>query len=109
MRPGFTLTRFGEQLDHFQIAPGVTMAPLAWTRHDTPLPASAFVWFAPGARIAGDHHADSAEITVVLRGELTDESGTYGPDDVLTAERGTTHSPHTQTGCFLYVIFPDRR
>jgi hypothetical protein len=114
MRPGFALTRFGDQLDRFEVHPGVSMAPLGWTRPidgSAPEPTSAFVWFEPGAEIPGDHHADSEEVNVVLRGELLHDGVVLGPDDVLTCDRGTTHSPSSPTGgpgAFLYVEFPDR-
>lgn len=93
-----------------ELHPGVVAFPVRWSASaNTPLPVEAYVRFAPGSGYREpDHHADSRERILVLSGELRDENGTYPAGSRIEGALGTTHTPHSLTGCLIYVTFPDR-
>jgi hypothetical protein len=76
------------------------------------------VVFAAGATWPGDDvHADSAEAIFVQSGSLrvgVPGSGVNGFDDIcpagafLSAKRGTSHRPYSETGCTLLVFYPNK-
>ncbi|WP_326688739.1 MULTISPECIES: cupin domain-containing protein [unclassified Streptomyces] len=95
-----------------ELYPGVTAQVINWTSPADgadPLPREAYVRFAPGhGYTEPDHHGDSSEIVVVVEGELQDEGGTYPVGSRVHGARGSTHTPRSETGCLLYVMFPER-
>lgn len=99
-------------IDPIELYPGVTAQVVDWTSPAAgvaPLPREAYVRFAPGAGYTEpDHHADSSEIVVVVEGELLDEGGRYPVGSRVRGAQGSTHTPHSEQGCLLYVYFPER-
>jgi anti-sigma factor ChrR (cupin superfamily) len=58
--------------------------------------------FAPGTKVEEHEHARGEEI-LVIDGELTDSSGTYGPGCWLRNPPGSRHSATSPGGCLLYA------
>ena len=56
----------------------------------------------PGARVPHHAHPGGEEI-FVLKGTVDDEFGTYRAGAWLRQPPGSTHSPHSEQGCILYV------
>ncbi len=55
-----------------------------------------------GSRLGKRMYPKGAEL-FVLDGQFDDEQGTYGVGSWLRLPQGTSHSPHTERGCELYV------
>lgn len=113
-RPDFHVvnTQALGQIAPIELFPGVTAQVVDWTSPadgSGPLPREAYVRFAPGSGYTEpDHHGDSSEIVVVLEGELRDEAGVYPVGSRVRGIQGSTHTPHSEQGCLLYVYFPQR-
>jgi anti-sigma factor ChrR (cupin superfamily) len=60
------------------------------------------VRFEPGAAVEHDFHAGGEEV-FVLSGELRDEHGIYPTGTWVRQPDGSEHSPHSNTGCTLWV------
>ncbi len=84
---------------------------LAWRRGlsgipyaPTDVPGGRFMRLDPGQRVPAHSHS-SIEATVVLRGELTDEFGSYRRGDLMIGEPGTRHRPGVTSDetCVCYV------
>ena len=95
--------------------PGVTVTPLTYATPRgaaEPVPAVAIVDIEPGyGWPEPDVHSASREIVAVVYGQLLDEGsheyGPYEPGTVIDAAKGSSHTPHSPTGCRLLVVFPD--
>jgi hypothetical protein len=61
--------------------------------------------FDPGVQ-AGDIDLPEGEELFVLRGELTDERGTYPTHTWLRLPPGASHRPRSASGCLVYVCSP---
>ena len=57
---------------------------------------------APGTQVP-DHPHDGGEEFLVLEGTLTDELGSYPKGTWVRQPAGSSHAPHTEDGCLLYV------
>jgi anti-sigma factor ChrR (cupin superfamily) len=115
LHPDFSVTTpedLEERYPGIPLYPGITAHPVRWTSPTDsadPAPREAYVRFEPGAAYPEpDVHADSAETVLVLLGLLQDEYGAYAPGTLVHGERGSAHTPRSDTGCLLYVRFPDR-
>lgn len=64
--------------------------------------ATSIVRYAPGSRFASHTH-DLGEEILVLDGVLNDESGNFGPGTYIKNPPGSSHAPHSPTGCTLLV------
>jgi anti-sigma factor ChrR (cupin superfamily) len=60
---------------------------------------------APGVELA-DVALDGGEEIFVVRGELSDEFGSYPAHTWLRFAPGASHRPRSETGCLLYVCSP---
>ena len=84
---------------------------IAWLRED--VPGIAVLRYQPGASVPLHMHPD-VEMILVLDGTQTDESGTYGPGDVVINPPGSQHSVASEGGCVVLlmwskpVVFVDR-
>ena len=94
----------------------IDTASLAWS--DSPVPgirrrmldrdggevarATSIVHYAPGSQFTAHVH-DGGEEILVLEGDFTDESGTYGPGTYLRNPPGSSHAPGSSSGCTLFV------
>ena len=60
---------------------------------------------APGTAIPVHSH-EGTEVTLVLSGGFTDETGAYGPGDIAIQETGATHQPVADDDgeCFVFAI-----
>lgn len=92
--------------------PGITAFPVLYSSPadgSPPDPKEAFVLFAEGARYpVPDVHEKSAEILVVVDGDLYDEhGGTYLPGTRIYGPRGSFHHPGSHGGCLVHAFFPD--
>jgi anti-sigma factor ChrR (cupin superfamily) len=74
--------------------------------------ATSLVRFAPGSGFPFHVHGGGEEI-LVLDGTLVDEHGVYPAGTYLRDPVGSSHAPHTETGCTLFVklwqVAPDDR
>ncbi|MEM6850922.1 MAG: cupin domain-containing protein, partial [Pseudomonadota bacterium] len=50
------------------------------------------------------HTHEGAEITLVVRGAFSDETGRYGPGDVSIASQAVTHRPIAEEGETCYAL-----
>jgi anti-sigma factor ChrR (cupin superfamily) len=64
--------------------------------------ATSVVRYEPGAQFDRHAHPHGEEI-LVLKGELTDEFGHYGPGTYLKNPPGSAHTPSSVSGCTLFV------
>ncbi|MDD2875195.1 MAG: cupin domain-containing protein [Azoarcus sp.] len=64
--------------------------------------ATSIVRYLPGARFERHLHELGEEI-FVLEGTFSDESGDYGAGTYLRNPPGSSHAPHSATGCVLFV------
>jgi anti-sigma factor ChrR (cupin superfamily) len=67
-------------------------------------PAASIVYYAPGASAATHRHT-GYEIIVVLDGELITEAGRHGAQSLLVMPQGSVHSPRTDTGALMLVVW----
>lgn len=60
---------------------------------------------APGVAVPVHSH-EGAEVTLVLTGGFTDETGNYGPGDIAIQETGATHQPVADDDgeCIVFAI-----
>lgn len=75
------------------IGPGLWHRPLACTGGG----ALQLIKAAPGASVP-DHTHGGSELTLVLRGALVDETGTYKPGDVADLDESVQHTPVADNG-----------
>lgn len=108
--PDFTVMGPDDAGTPIELFDGITAYPTVWSVPDPdPLPVEAYVHFRPGAAYPVlDQHLDSSETVLVLDGVLQDENGTYVAGTRIHGRRGSQHTPRSDTGALLYVIFPDR-
>eukprot|EP01132_Coremiostelium_polycephalum_P022813 gene22813-27102_t len=64
--------------------------------------ATSIVRYAPGSAFENHKH-DLGEEILVLDGEFSDESGTFGPGTYIKNPPGSSHAPSSATGCTLFV------
>lgn len=64
--------------------------------------ATSIVRYAPGARFDGHKH-DLGEEFVVLDGVFSDEHGDYPAGTYIRNPPGTSHVPHSDPGCTIFV------
>lgn len=64
--------------------------------------ATSVVRYAPDSQFASHTH-DLGEEILVLDGVLSDESGNFGPGTYIKNPPGSSHAPHSHTGCTLLV------
>ncbi|MGW2539773.1 cupin domain-containing protein [Kitasatospora sp. NPDC001574] len=97
-------TTHRDRLTRATIAPGITAV-----RYPSG-PDGAVVMqvdFKPGARWPGIDHHPTAEIIMVLDGELVDGEGTHRAGTYIYGHPGSEHSPASTTGCTLLAIYPE--
>jgi ChrR Cupin-like domain/DinB superfamily len=64
--------------------------------------------FAPGAKWPGlDHHIPGPEEVYVLSGDLVDEGRRFTAGTFVHYPAGSSHSPHSESGCSLFVFYPE--
>jgi anti-sigma factor ChrR (cupin superfamily) len=85
-------------VDLVPVAEGVTEALL----HDVPGERVRLVRFAPGAQADRTVHPGGTEI-LVLEGTLSDADGDYPAGTWLRFPDGSSHVPHSTTGCLMYI------
>ncbi len=51
-----------------------------------------------------DHTHTGFELTLLLDGKFSDESGSYGPGDFLMLDGRDNHTPKTEHGCLCYTV-----
>ncbi|PKG38473.1 ChrR family anti-sigma-E factor [Psychromonas sp. Urea-02u-13] len=56
-----------------------------------------------GGRIP-EHKHKGYELTLLLDGSFTDESGTYEKGDFILLDGDKSHSPYTEKGCLCYAV-----
>jgi putative transcriptional regulator len=100
----------GGQLDGVRwrwIGPGLWHRPLASAGSG----ALQLIKAAPGASVP-DHTHGGSELTLVLRGALVDETGTYGTGDVADLDESVQHTPVADSGmgciCLIANEHPTR-
>lgn len=64
--------------------------------------ATTIVRFEPGSRF-DEHIHDGGEEFLVLEGVFSDESGDYPAGSYVRNPIGTSHAPHTEKGCTIFV------
>jgi anti-sigma factor ChrR (cupin superfamily) len=64
--------------------------------------ATSIVRYAPGAKFQSHTHAFGEEI-LVLEGVFSDENGDYPAGTYLMNPPGSSHAPHSNAGCVLFV------
>lgn len=64
--------------------------------------ATTIVRFAPNSYFDAHTHGGGEEY-LVLDGVFSDESGDYGPGSYVRNPIGTSHKPHTEKGCTIFV------
>ena len=64
--------------------------------------ATSFVHYARGPAFKNHAH-DLGEEIFVLDGVFSDESGSYGPGSYIKNPPGSSHAPHSASGCTLFV------
>ncbi len=64
--------------------------------------ATSVVRYAAGSQFTSHTH-DLGEEIFVLDGVLSDETGNFGPGTFIKNPPGSSHAPHSQTGCTLLV------
>lgn len=75
---------------------------IAWLREGAP--GIALLRYSPGASVPLHRHPD-VEMIVVLDGTQTDETGTYGPGDVVINAPGSQHSVVSSEGCVVLLMW----
>lgn len=75
---------------------------IAWLRQGTP--GIAVLRYEPGASVPLHMHPD-VEMILVLEGKQTDETGTYGPGDIVINGPGSTHSIVSKDGCVVLLMW----
>lgn len=93
----------GRRVRWHPVYPGMRVSPLGVSgcvRH-----AATLVRMAPGAQ-APRHRHEGVELTLVLDGGYSDESGCYRAGDLAVAEAATVHSPRAdrEAGCACLVV-----
>lgn len=64
--------------------------------------------FAPGATFTElDEHFPGSEEIFVVSGIFSDGAQEYGPGTFIHCPMGSSHIPQSQTGCSIFVFFPD--
>lgn len=71
---------------------------------DKNAPSSAFLKYAPGAKVPLHSHPGLEHI-FVLEGSQTDENGTFHKGDVVINPPGTRHSIYSRNGCEVLAIW----
>ncbi len=64
--------------------------------------ATSLVRYAPGSRFSAHSHGGGEEF-LVLEGVFSDESGDYPAGHYVRNPIGTSHAPHTDGGCTIFV------
>ena len=82
-------------------APGVTRKPLARANAESGH-ATSIVQYAPGSQFNTHSHPGGEEI-LVLDGIFSDASGDYPAGTYFRNPDGTSHAPHSEKGCTLFV------
>jgi anti-sigma factor ChrR (cupin superfamily) len=67
-------------------------------------PAASLVRYQPGAG-APTHRHVGYELIYVFEGELITEDGIHPANTLLTMPPGSVHTPHSETGCLLLVVW----
>ena len=67
-------------------------------------PSSAFLKYAPGAKVPLHSHPGLEHI-FVLEGSQTDENGTFHEGDIIINPPGTRHSIYSRDGCEVLAIW----
>ena len=75
---------------------------IAWLREGAP--GIAVLRYQPGASVPLHMHPD-VEMILVLDGTQTDETGTYGPGDVVINPPGSQHSIISKDGCVVLLMW----
>jgi anti-sigma factor ChrR (cupin superfamily) len=84
---------------------GVEVHPLYTTEQTgSDGPAASIVRYQPGAGAATHRHT-GYELIYVLEGELLTEAGVHPPNTLLMQPPGSVHTPHSETGCLLLVVW----
>ena len=66
------------------------------------------VEFDAGAQWPGlDYHVPGPEEVYIVSGDYDDGRGVYGPGTFLHHPAGTSHTPRSETGCLLFVFYPE--
>ncbi|NGN69952.1 anti-sigma factor [Streptomyces sp. A7024] len=81
------------------VGPGVTVRTLPATPHNE----AWIVRWAPGARWPGVDIHGGEERYYVLSGSLVDEGRLHREGDYVVLDKGTSHSPYSDTGATLLV------
>lgn len=100
-----------DALSSIELYDGVTAYVTVWSSEPAPQPryVEAYVQFSPGAAYpVPDQHFDSSKTVLVLEGVLLDEHGSYGPGTRFHGDVGAEHTPRSDTGALVYVLYPDR-
>jgi len=82
-------------------APGVSRRMLERTGGEV-AKATSIVRYEPGSAFATHGH-DAGEEILVLDGVLSDEAGDYPAGTYLMNPPGSSHAPHSKSGCTLFV------
>ncbi|WP_419996510.1 cupin domain-containing protein [Streptomyces boninensis] len=82
-----------------QVGPGVRARVLPETPHNS----AWIVEWAPGAQWPGVDLHEGEERYYVLSGTLVDEGRLHREGDYVILDKGTSHSPHSDTGATLLV------
>lgn len=64
--------------------------------------ATSLVRYAPGSRFSAHKHGGGEEF-IVLEGVFSDASGDYPAGSYVRNPIGTSHAPHTDPGCVIFV------
>jgi len=64
--------------------------------------ATSIVRYKAGARFASHTHEFGEEI-LVLEGTFSDETGDYPAGSYMMSPPGSSHAPHSETGCVIFV------
>ena len=62
-----------------------------------------FIYMEPGGSIAAHTHKGK-EWTLVLDGTFSDDSGDYGPGDLVHCSESNEHSPRSEKGCLCLAV-----
>lgn len=62
-----------------------------------------FIYMEPGGSIAAHTHKGK-EWTLVLDGTFSDDSGDYGPGDLVHCTESNEHSPRSEKGCLCLAV-----
>ena len=87
-----------------ELRPGVDILVLYGSPSEGPC--SAFLRYAPGARVPSHRHRGHEQI-LVLSGEQSDEHGSYEAGALVVNPAGSVHSVLSRSGCLVLITWHD--